>query len=401
MKKRQDHRKHNLHNKRTFFLILLVLAVFLASWFLLPKKTLEVHVHDKTVPLPANYREHKEFLYILKHERYENKEGRFLDPEKDYSGYHPEAEGGPRQERLKAAMLEDTDLLYLADTYGIYDYEDGLIDYEEKLPDQLIDIDLIFGGIDREEYQVIEDFAKNPAATLVGEHNVFGYPTYLYEDASVRLQELFGVSYSGWLIHYYEELDQVAYWVKLLYEKVYGKVMDVSGPGIVVVREDASRAGWYGDLIVFTEDELTDTYPLLIHQDKDHPLLKKVEDQIPYLYWLEVVDISQDQAQVLSYLELPIQESALNKLEERGLPSRFPAIILKEEKDQADTLYFTGDFADQMPALLPAWLTMSVKIQSLFTQVLGMPPQYDFYFRTYAPLMKNVLAQAKEKAELD
>ena len=372
-----------------FLILLLVIIIYISIWFFLPKSYLPIHVHDKTVPEPVNYREHRELFYLSKHWRYTDADGNFRDYRTDYSGYHPE--DNHRKERLTKELIGDAKLLYLADTYGIYDYEDGLIEYELRLPFELIDIDLLFGGFDMDETRVIQEFARNPDHVIVGEHNVFGYPTYIYPGSSQALQDLFGVQYGGWLVRYYEELEEVAYWVKLLHTRIYGTELDMKGPGLVVVREDSSRSGWFGDLMIFQDQDFTRQFPtIILDEDKEHPLTDKAVRRIPYLYWVEILDITNDNAGVLVWYEFPLNDEALQRLKIRGIEPKIPAFIYLEEPGQAKRIYFAGDFVDQLPAFLPSWLTGSVRIQRALTYLPGVPPQYNFYFRWYAPVIKNI-----------
>ena len=371
-----------------FILLLIVILIYLGIWFILPKEYLPLHVHDKTVPEPVNYREHRELFYLSKHWKFTDSQGNYRDFSKDYSGYHPLE--NQKKEKLTKDLIGDARLLYLADAYGIYDYEAGLIDYEERLPFELIDIDLLFGGFDENEIKVINDFARNPENTIVGEHNVFGYPTYIYPGSSQALQELFGVKYEGWLVRYYEDLEEVAYWVKLLYTRIYGSELNLKGPGLVVVREDSNRAGWYGDLLIFQNEDFKQQYPMVITSDEEHFLTDKVVGKVPYLYWVEVLTVTNANAKVLAEYEFPLKEEALEKLKIRGIEPLIPAFIYLDEPSKAKRIYFSGDFIDQLPALLPYWMTGSANIQRTMSYLPGIPPQYHFYFRWYAPVIKNV-----------
>jgi hypothetical protein len=347
-----------------------------------------MHVHDKTVPEPPNYREHRELFYLSKHWRLTDKDYNFRNYDEDYSGYHPEDK--QRKELLTKELIGDAKLLYLADTYGIYDYEKGLIDYELRLPFELIDIDLLFGGFDQNETKVIQDFSKNNKHILIGEHNIFGYPTYLYQGSSPAIQNLFGVKYEGWLVRYYEDLEEVAFWVKLLYQKIYGTNLNLKGPGLVVVREDSNRAGWYGELLIFQDHDFKQQYPMILTSEKEHPLTKGAVKKVPYLYWVEILDVTNSNAEVLAYYEFPLKDEALEKLKIRGIDPLIPAFIYTDVPNEAKRIYFAGDFIDQLPAFLPHWMTGSVKIQRLLTYLPGVPPQYNFYFRWYAPVIENV-----------
>lgn len=369
-----------------FLIFLILLALYLAAWFLLPTRTLSYLVVDKTVP-ETDYREHAAIFWLTRHWRVTDETGRFLRADRDYLGYHPETD---QKDLLTAQDLAGKRVLYLADTYGIYDYhmEYGLVEYELRLPYELIFINLLYGGVPPEEVDVIEAFSREPGRLIIGEHNVVGFPTYAYEGSSQRLQELFGIRYDGWLVRYYEELEEAAYWMKLLHVRLYGREMDYRGPGLILVREDSQRSGWHGEMLVFEAESLTREYPIL--HNTDHGLLEGVSDRIPYLYWLEILEVHED-AEVLAYYEFPVNEEAARQMALRGIDTMVPAMIRYAPPGEAERIYFGGDFADQLPALLPASLLGSARIQRMLSRVPGVPPQYAFYFRWYAPTLRNLL----------
>jgi len=373
-----------------FMIILLLIVVYIATWFFTPKTELGMLIVNKTVA-DTEYREHRAIHWFLKHWRFSDLQGNFLHHARDYLGYHPDSD---RRELLDDKDLEGKTLLYLADAYGIYDYEKGLVDYEKRLPYELQEIDLIFGGMTSSEIAVVNRFASQSGNYLVGEHNVFGYPTYLDNAASRELQNIFGVQYQGWLVRYYESLDEMAFWVKLLYEKIYGKSFALTGPGLVVVREDSSRAGWYGDLVIIEQQDLTLQYPVI--HGSEHPLLHGAARRVPYLYWMEFLYVQPD-SHVLAYYELPVNAEAEKRLRNRGLPTKIPAVVLTGKPGEAKRIYFAGDFADQLPPFLPSWLTGSAILQRLLTYVPGVPPHYQFAFRWYKPILSNILKAASRR----
>ncbi|MDF2614526.1 MAG: hypothetical protein K0S71_2312 [Clostridia bacterium] len=361
-----------------------MIIVYFSIWFVMPTQVLPLLVVDKTVPEP-NYREHSAIFWLTKHWRMTNENKIFRQYASDYIGYHPKKS---EKQLLTKDHLDGINLLYLADTYGIYDYEKGQIDYELRLPYEQMDIDLIFGGFNPKETHVIKDYAKNKDHLLIGEHNILGYPTYLYPESSEIIQEVFGIKYNGWLVRYYEQLEDVAFWVKVVYERIYGKELNLTGPGLVLVREGNSRYGWIEDLVVFQDTDFKEQYPTLVIE-KEHPLTKGAAKRIPYLYWIEILD-NVDAADVLAYYEFPLTDQAAEKLKMRGINNKVPALVYYEVPEQGARIYFGGDFADQLPAFLPSWMTGSAKIQQLLSYIPGIPPQYHFYFRWFAPVLYNI-----------
>lgn len=102
---------------------------------------------------------------------------------------------------------------------------------------------------------MIKEFAGNEDATLIGEFNIFNYPTYLDREASQTLQSIFGVQSTGWSGKYYTDLREAAFNLKELYNRIYGKDWEFRGDGMVLVREDMPQWEWYPDILVLTSRE--------------------------------------------------------------------------------------------------------------------------------------------------
>ncbi len=374
-------------------IVALLIGGYILTWHLLPTREIDLLVVDKTVP-DEDYREHSAIFWIAEHRRFTRPEGQFYQKDEDYLGYHPETEA---KETLTEEDLPGIDLLYLADTYGIYDYEEGIEVYEEKLPHEHQDIELIYGGFDQEEAEAITDFAAEENRILIGEHNIFGYPTYLDREAAEILQDLFAVSYDGWLTRYYADLDETAYWMKELYTRIYGREWDLEGTGMVFVREDVTGLDWYTDLVIIEQDQFKTPWPVV--KSTEHELLAGAAQEAPYLYWMEMltIDESNEHTEILAYYELPVKEESREALRARGLPDRFPAVIKHDPPGMAKSIYFAGDFADQLPALLPAGLTGSAAIQRFISYIPGLPVQYRFYFQWYEPVLHNILDAGRKE----
>ncbi len=370
-----------------FLIFFLLTATYFSAWHLMPTRVITMLVVDKTVP-DTSYREHYAIFWIAKHWRFVDSGNNFMKYDQDYLGYHPDDN---RKEYLTDDKLNNVSFLYLADTYGIYDYPEGIEVYEKRLPHAHQDIDLIYGGISTREAETIERFAKNQEKMVIGEHNILGYPTYLEPEAVRILENIFAVEYSGWLARYFSELDETAFWIKELYSRIYGLEWNLSGPGMVFIREDATDRNWYTDLVIVTRDQFNAPWPIIRH-DGSSELLAGAALEVPYLYWVEVLEVH-DEAQVIAYYDLPLKEEAREPLRNRELPDSFPAVVYYTPKDQAKSIYFAGDFADQLPPLFRANLTGSASLQRVLTYMPGVPVEYRFYFQWYAPVMRNLLKE--------
>lgn len=373
-------------------LFLLCVVCYAASWHLLPTRDLPVLVVDKTVPEP-DYREHRAFFWLLEHYRFTS-QGRFLKAEEDYLGYHPDDNGGEvKKETLHQEDLEGIILLYLVDTYGVYHYEEGYEQYEKRLPHEYEPVSLIYGGLSSEEVNAVSSFSQDERAFLLGEFNIFGFPTYRDPEASLELQELFGVRHTGWTGQYYARLDQVAYHFKELYERIYGRTWDFQGEGIVFVRDDLPSWEWYPDIVVLTSSDLSAPYPLI--QTVDHPLTSGASrEDVPYTYWIEVLEAGPG-AEVLASFTLPVNEAGAAKLEARDVPDTFPAMVYHHPAGTAKRVYFAGDFVDMPYDLWGARLTGMAGAMRVFSYLPGVPEEYRFFWRWYAPVIKNILESAK------
>ncbi len=365
-------------------IIILLSGSWLVHWPLSPRQEIKLLVVNKTVP-DTTFREHRAIFWVAEHRRFSKPGGDFYNFHHDYLGFHPAT--GEKQ-TLTLSELADADLLYLADSYGIYDYPGGFDLYEAQLPFEIQNIKLLYGGFDLNEVEAIEYFSTKENKRIIGEHNIFGYPTYLDPDASLRLQAVFAVSYTGWLGRYYSDLNDAAFWLKQLYEKIYGLEWDLRGPGMVFVREEVPSFSWRSDLVVVSGEELTGPWPVINYTA--HPFKGRTSQNIPYLYWVEVLEPLPG-AEVLAYYEIPLPDQARADLDRRSLPERFPAMISYTPPGEAKRFYFAGDFTDQLPALLTPRLTGSAKIQRFMSYLPGLPIEFRFYLQWYEPALSNIL----------
>lgn len=372
------------------FIVAVLFILYLGSWYLFPVKELPLLVVSKTVP-DTSYREHSSLFWLLEHHRITS-EGEFLKAEQDYLGYHPPVGGREeRQDTLKSENLEGIRLLYLADAYGVYTYEEGYETYERKLPEEHQPVSLRYGGLSAAEVEVIGSFAEQEAAILVGEFNIFNYPTYLDRDASQSLQSFFGVRGTGWSGKYYTDLREAAYNLKELYSRVYARDWDFHGEGMVLVRDDVPQWEWYSDILVLTSRDMKVPYPML--QTYEHNYTEEtVKTNVPYPYWMEILEV-EDGVETMAEFQLFLTEQGNEKLAAKGLDPTFPAAVCYEPASAAKRIYFAGDFADQV---IPQWATRlpgSAVLLRYFTYLPGVPREHYFMWRWYTPVMKNIFQE--------
>jgi len=118
--------KHNKHPKPgrmkpwVLAVLLMRLRILLSLpfvlWLLTPTKNLAVTGYDKSVPT-TKAEQHQNLGWFLSHFKYPTEEGARFRTRSTYLGYHPEEENPIRD---LSSLDERTDLLYIADTYGVY-----------------------------------------------------------------------------------------------------------------------------------------------------------------------------------------------------------------------------------------------------------------------------------------
>src|SRR5690606_18618460 len=130
----------------TAIIILLLLPVLV--WFFKEEKIVNIAIIDKTVPTES-YREHKGLTWLLNHHRYVTESGEGYKADMDYYGFVPDEGAESYTTRDFPVSLSGTDLIYLADSYGVYS-EDLPWQTAEKEPGSSSKIS---GGLEMSEWQ--------------------------------------------------------------------------------------------------------------------------------------------------------------------------------------------------------------------------------------------------------
>jgi hypothetical protein len=348
-------------------LLTLAFAPYLA-WRVVPSRTLEVVIVDKTVPF-HNYREHTAVPWLLHTMKIKNAAGRFLDPARDYIGFDPAAKKG---HDLTDENLASADVLVVTDTYGVYvgDYErPGEQAALERSPK-------IYGGFSDDEARVIEAFAARGGMVL-GEFNTFASPTT--EAARARLEAIFGVRWTGWVARYWPDLqdrNEVPQWIGRVYERVTGHRFEMRGGGLVVVRADS-------DIVVLRDDE--DLRAGIVSQTRtsggaafDFP------ERGAFSYWMDIVDATA--SEVLYDHVVEATPAGEQKLVAHGLSRRFPAVTRRWE-----AWYFAGDFVDNAIDLGSPERAWVLPMRRAMVGC-GAAGDESFFWGWYAPIVSRLLA---------
>lgn len=370
--------------KNILILTLGGLAIFMLvfpyiAWRNSEARSLEVQIVDKTVP-DSSYREHRRLIYALNHYKYTNRDSGEYSLEEDYSGFKPLENEKYEIMDVAKSLEEKKDLVYIADTYGVYEEE---FFKESKAGERS---EIIYGGLQLDELSMVKQQVYDLQTPVVAEFNTFGSPTE--PGVQKEMASLLGVKWTGWIGRYFESLDyksnnELPKWVVESYEKSQGKEWGFDGPGFViasnkdevVVLEEGAHFEGKGIDIKFTErgTEFFGT-----------------DRTISYGYWFDIVET--ETAESYADYEWNLTEKGKTKLEAESIPQSFPAIT-KRVVSKAPLYYFAGDFADSDGTgsfYKYKWLSdIMAKLH-----ILGKNGESIFQWGVYFPVMEAIFEEA-------
>ncbi|MFN8579040.1 MAG: hypothetical protein U0354_19605 [Candidatus Sericytochromatia bacterium] len=174
-----------------FILLLFSPTIF---WYSLPYKEYNAFILNKTVPT-LNTDKHKGIFWILNNKKYLKANKEKYNYEKDYYGYHPLKH---KDFEIKSIppKIENYDLVYIADTYGIYQND---LREEKKYPNKLV-----YGGIADTEGQKLVDAFNNNNKKIIFEFNTIS--TIKNPSLKYKISDLLGVKTTGWSAKYFKRI---------------------------------------------------------------------------------------------------------------------------------------------------------------------------------------------------
>ncbi|WP_424236816.1 hypothetical protein [Bhargavaea ginsengi] len=346
-------------------LIVLILPVLL--WFMKDSRPLSVTVIDKTVP-DETYREHLGLNWVLNHLKIRKSGGEDYAYATDYSGFDPVQ----KQEDPLPEDYSDTDLIYLADTYGVYEEDLGT---ERKGARS----EKVYGGLQADEWSAIEERLRtDDPVLLIAEYNTFASPTE--SEVREKVMRTLGVGWDGWTGRFFDELDYREN------EEIPQRAVDdmdgewnYSGPGFLLVNDLDSSI-----VVLEREKHLTGEGIRLAFTEEGKERFG-IDRSTRYDYWFDIV-VPEEGGVALAEYDWGLTDEGREVLEEQGIPATFAAVIGKQS-GEARTLYFAGDYND-------------VPKVPTFYQMIGLPSVYRvlnafsddaFYWSAYVPMMSALL----------
>jgi len=368
--------------------VLLAAVVLLLPWachVAAPERELALVVVDKTVPF-RNWREHRSLFWLLGHRKIVQPGGETYDPAVDYLGPTPGPRPGDRPvatRDLTAADAGRADVLYVADTYGVYE---GDLVSGAAMKAALDRTPKIYGGLEPGEAEVAASVVER-GGVLIAEFNAFASPTG--SRAVETMERTLGLRWTHWLGRYFprlEDEDEVPPWMRENWEREWNDTWAFEGPGYVLVHEDAH-------VEVLRVGDEAEVRGLTL--DRDEPVDPLLADAraVAYSFWFDVVEADPG-TRVLASYRWNLTERGRERLRARGLPERFPAVCRRLAPGGGVAYYFAGDFADNPAAATPMPFAGYLGFKRYVEALRIAPSDGEFYWRFYAPMMTRLLDDA-------
>lgn len=375
----------------TFILILIFALSPAIIWFLEPEEDFKVSILDKTAP-DENYREHQSITWLLNHYQYVKEDGSRYDAADDFYGFLPDEEEETYAIREFPDSYENTDLIYIADTYGVY--EEDLPWTEGSQEDNPGPPSLIYGGFEQGEWEAVKAAVLKNQTNLIMEFNSFASPTS--PDVREDITDFLNVEWTRWIGRYFNSLentgDEIPNWIVTRYESANGE-WSYEGEGFILI-DDSSE-----DIVVLSEEEmdLNDASIRLSFTEKGQDRFG-LKDSPAYPYWFDILNADNDE-DILAHYEWNLTEQGQEKIDNANLPENFPA-ILHHKKGAAHIYYFAGDYADIADVPRYYQYKWYPSIRSLLT-FESNDPENAFFWKTYHPIIQVILDQMSEQSTED
>ncbi len=365
-------------------LVGLVLLTLLGSWLLWSlkdKKPLNVYILDKTVPT-FERTEHKSFNWILNHNRYTKPNGDLYDINADYYGFFP-LNSKTQEFDFKSIRIHEieeiannTDMLYYTDTYGVYYNE-----WYKKGAKDVKHTQKVYGGLNQNDYLLLREM-KEQNKLIITEFNLYNAPT----NGLIRekVENLFGLKWSGWTGKYYHSLDTLngkfPRWIVNLYMEQNNNQWPFRNAGIVLVHKFGTIA------VLEQETHLTQEVPYILTKQETQERFG-LPEKVHYPQWFDIT-FSEDQNNVLANFKMHVNSSGDSILRKYNLKPVFPAVI--ESKSDHLFYYFGGDFAENKVNSKTAFFE---GYPNLVSVLKGENYKYTdkFYWQFYVPMMTQIL----------
>lgn len=375
-------------NKKIFIpisivgVLLLILAISWIMWLAKSNKSMEVYILNKTVPT-VERTEHKAFHWILNHNKFVKSNGDLYNLNKDYYGFFPLNTKSQEFDfkSIRIHEIEDIvyeyDMLYYADTYGVYYNEwykqgDSNVKHTQK----------VYGGLNQNDYLLLKRM-KELNKLIITEFNLYDAPT----NGLIRekVESLFGLQWSGWTGKYFSSLDtanasRFPKWIVNLYKEQNNNQWPFKNAGIVLIHK-------FGTVSVLEQGtHLTQEVPFIISKQETMDRFH-VPEQVHYSQWFDIT-FSTERNNVLANFKFHVNEKGDSILRAYNLKPIFPAVI--EHTGDYRFYYFGGDFAESNINSKTAFFEGYHNLVSILNGS-NYNSNKKFYWSYYVPMMTKIL----------
>ena len=351
----------------------------LLHWELQPISHRSVIVVDYTVPAD-NYDPHNGLMWVLNHAKVQSaSDDRLWQSDRDYIGYYPEDRDNPLA--LADAIVGAPDLIYLADTYGVYEMDLEIIEGTRIQPTRSPQI---FGGLSSEDVDVIEEMT-NDGRDLFVEFNSLPPPTGEAERA--RMEEILGVQWTGWVGRIFPDLHDVSdvpdWFVPYFEERFPGSELPTD-PSLVLF-------SYSGELIVVSDPDYTSIVPRLQFTSVGRDRFGNVRADAPYFKWFGLFEPG-PMTITIGEIHLPaaIQRSGAFHTAELGLT--YPAMM--EYVDGQSHRYMLAFDGGNIPFEPGRYNSSGVfRFQGLMNRRKDFLSTKPAFWQFYVPVMTRILRE--------
>ena len=359
-----------------------MLATSWILWLVKPGKNLDVYILDKTVPTKERT-EHKGMHWVLTHEKYHTDEGNAYDLNKDYYGFFPLSSKSKEFDFRSVRIHEidevayDYDMLYYADTYGVYYNE-----WYKRGSSDIKHTQKVYGGLNQNDYLLMKRM-KELNKLIITEFNLYDAPT----NGLIRekVESMFGLKWTGWTGKYYSSLDtsngsKFPKWITILYKEQNNNQWPFKNAGIVLVHK-------FGTVVVLEQGaQLNKEIPYIISKQETIDRFN-VPEEVYYSQWFDIT-YSTEQNNILANFKIHVNENGDSILRNYNLKPVFPAVI--EHTGDYNFYYFGGDFAESTVCSKTAFFEGYHNMVSVLNRS-NFNSNSKFYWSYYVPMLTKIL----------
>ncbi|MGC9343612.1 MAG: hypothetical protein ACP5E3_12990 [Bacteroidales bacterium] len=368
--------------KRSGYLIIVLVIIVLLPllghflWMVQKQKPMNLMIVNKTVP-SSSENEVKSLNWVLNYEKVSKQDNEGYDFSKDYFGYHPDALN--RERLIRSYRLEE--LPGLGDEYdGLIYLDNEGVEYKTPGYSSISH----YGGFNQTDYLLLKEMINNEKLVIT-EFNFFSEPTE--ELVRYNTEQLMDVYTLRWKGKFFKDLDKKKIadeidikWIDS-YKEINKKDWDYKGSGLILCNEKQDRI-----IVLPTEEYMTEAFPA-IETSPENTDKYNLPAKTAFEGWFEVV--YEGGNEVISNINLNLNEEGVEYLKKNGLNSTFPACVKMADKP---VYFLAADFSKQDVVL--AWSKMRILSDLCRGICRGRTKNPGQFFQTYyIPFMSTILQE--------